>query len=331
MSMLQKALGTDKGINITNIGLMLFSTVLAFVIPFKLFLFVYAVLGPLHYLTEISWLDRKNFFIEKKWQIWPYLLVALLLTISMFNEKTSLRFYSTTFMVGVVVYTLFITLSKRYVFSALAGLIAVILCLILKVDRMFSIVIAFSVFLPTIVHVFVFTGVFVLFGAIKTRSVSGFISFAVFILCALSFGFIDLPNNELLSLTQKGYIQRYFIALNQSLAELFGTPMATGSKEDYFSVPGLITIQRFIAFAYTYHYLNWFSKTTVIKWHEISKVRMGVILFLWILSVAAYYIDYRLGFVLLFTLSMLHVFLEFPLNVISFKGVGQGIKSVFAK
>jgi len=330
MSIFQKALGTETGINITNMGLMLFSTVVAFVIPFKLFLFVYAVLGPLHYLTEISWLDRKNYFIEKKWHVWPYIVVALLLTVSLFNDKSALRFYSTTLMVGVVVYTLCIAISKKYLLSILLGLATVIICLVVKVDRMFSFVLAFSVFLPTIIHVFLFTAVFVLLGALKTKSTSGFISFGVFMLCALSFAFVNLPNTEILSVTEKGYISRYFIMLNESLADIFGVQEAT-SKEEYFKVPALIAVQRFIAFAYTYHYLNWFSKTTVIKWHEVSKTRMGIILFLWVLSVTCYYVDYRLGFMVLFTLSMLHVFLEFPLNVMSFKGVGQGIKTIFSR
>ncbi len=329
MSILQKALGTEKGINITNMGLMVFSSVIAFLIPFKLFLFVYAVLGPLHYLTEISWLDRKKYFVEKKWQAWPYLLVALLLTISIFNDKSPLRFYSTTLMVGVVAYTLLITLTKKYVLSILIGVATIILCLYFKVDRMITLVLAFSVFLPTIVHVFLFTGVFVLYGALKTKSTSGFISLAVFILCALSFVFLKVPNAEILSVTERGFIQRYFIMLNESLAALFGVA-ETGTKEEYFTVPALIAIQRFIAFAYTYHYLNWFSKTTVIKWHEASKTRMGIIVAFWILSVAAYYIDYRLGFMVLFTLSMLHVFLEFPLNVISFKGIGQETRKLIS-
>jgi hypothetical protein len=309
-------------------GLMIFSAALSFVIPFKLFLFVYAVLGPLHYLTEISWLDKRNYFVEKKWQVWPYLLVALLLTVSLFNDRSQLRFYSTTFMVGVVTYTIFISVSKKYMISIIAAVIVIFLCLGLKVDRMLSAVIAFSVFLPTVVHVFLFTGIFILSGALKTKSTSGFISFGVFILCALSFIFIRIPNVEILSITEKGYISRYFIMLNQSLAELFGVP-ATASREEYFTVPVLIAVQRFIAFAYTYHYLNWFSKTTVIKWHEVSRARLAVVGLLWAISVACYYIDYRLGFMLLFTLSMLHVFLEFPLNVISFRQVGQGMKNMF--
>jgi len=330
MSFAQKALGTEKGINLTNIGLMLFSTAIAFIIPFKLFLFVYAVLGPLHYLTEISWLDKRNYFIAKKLHAWPYLLASLLLTVALFNDKSVLRYYSTTLIAGVVVYALCLSLSKKHILSILIAALAITLFLVFKVDKIFSFVLAFSVFLPTIVHVFLFTGIFVLFGAFKTKSVSGFISFAVFILCALSFGFIHLPNAEILSVTEKGYISKYFIMLNQSLSDIFGI-RKTGTNEDFFTIPALIAVQRFIAFAYTYHYLNWFSKTTIIKWHEVSKSRLLLITVLWILSVACYYIDYRLGFMILFMLSMLHVFLEFPLNIVSVKGVGQGFKNIFAK
>src|SRR5579872_7198819 len=34
--------------------------------PFQLFLFSYIVLGPLHYLTEINWLDQQNYFVGGK-------------------------------------------------------------------------------------------------------------------------------------------------------------------------------------------------------------------------------------------------------------------------
>jgi hypothetical protein len=65
---------------------------------------------------------------------------------------------------------------------------------------------------------------------------------------------------------------------------------------------------------YTYHYLNWFSKTSIIGWHEISRVRMVGIIVLWILAVGIYFVDYRIGFAVLLTLSLGHVILEFPLN-----------------
>ncbi len=53
-------------VNYANIGLMIVSCVAAVLFPFELFLFSYAVLGPLHYLTEISWLHERNYFTEAK-------------------------------------------------------------------------------------------------------------------------------------------------------------------------------------------------------------------------------------------------------------------------
>ena len=90
------------------------------------------------------------------------------------------------------------------------------------------------------------------------------------------------------------------------------------------SLQGIIFIdikfQMFIAFAYTYHYLNWFTKTTVIGWHRsLTGYRVLMILVIWISSVVLYYIDYGTGLIWLISLSILHVFLEFPLNLLSIK------------
>src|SRR5438105_10318502 len=67
--MASKAIPTKRStdqINILNIGLMIISAALAFVWPFYLFLVAYAVLGPLHYLTEISWLHDRNYYTSRK-------------------------------------------------------------------------------------------------------------------------------------------------------------------------------------------------------------------------------------------------------------------------
>ena len=325
MSFLQKITATDKGINLTNMALMLISTVIAFIIPFKLFLFVYAVLGPLHYLTEISWLDKKNFFIKQKLQIWPYILIAILLSIGLFNEKSAVRYFSVSLIICVVVYTLCLVFSGKNLLSLLISVAVLIITLLIKADRITFLVLAFGIFLPTVVHVFLFTGFFVLQGAIKNKSITGFLSLVVFVGCAVSFALIHTPNAEVLSVAEKGYIQKYFSILNKSIAGLFNINFVNNST-DIFELPAMIAVQRFIAFAYTYHYLNWFSKTTVIKWHEVSKSRLAVIAILWVLSVVFYYIDFRLGFMVLFLLSMLHVFLELPLNVISIKGIVTSLK-----
>jgi hypothetical protein len=85
---------------------------------------------------------------------------------------------------------------------------------------------------------------------------------------------------------------------------------------------------RLIAFAYTYHYLNWFSKTSVIKWHEISRVRTAAIIVLWLISLGVYAYDYQLGMITLYFLSVLHVMLEFPLNHQTFAGIGRELHAL---
>ena len=120
---------------------------------------------------------------------------------------------------------------------------------------------------------------------------------------------------------------KYFLEINKAFAHIFGME-AIKEYEDFFSNPTAIAIQRFVAFAYTYHYLNWFSKTTIIKWHEVSKSRLLLITSLWVLSIVLYFIDYKLGFYALFFLSFLHVFFEFPLNLHTMVGIGKEVKSL---
>jgi hypothetical protein len=98
-----------------------------------------------------------------------------------------------------------------------------------------------------------------------------------------------------------------------------------GNKENarllVYGSPLGISITRFIAFAYTYHYLNWFSKTSIIQWHKVPYLNLGLVIVLWLASVSLYMYDYRTGLQALFFLSFLHVFLEFPLNIQSIKGI----------
>ena len=75
-------LTTSNGINYVNIGLMIISLIASYILPFEVFLFSYAVLGPLHYLTEISWLEKKNYFIKSKSDIWIFVILVSLITIA---------------------------------------------------------------------------------------------------------------------------------------------------------------------------------------------------------------------------------------------------------
>src|SRR4030095_13840648 len=58
-------------------GLMLGSAALACALPFEVFLAAYAILGPLHYLTQISWLHDRGYFTTGRWDWIPLALLGL--------------------------------------------------------------------------------------------------------------------------------------------------------------------------------------------------------------------------------------------------------------
>ena len=185
----------------------------------------------------------------------------------------------------------------------------------------------FSAYLPTLIHVYLFTMLFMLFGALKTGSKIGLVSVGVLVLCGI-LPFIWDPaflHYSVSSYAQKSY-DASFRSLNEIIFEDFSS-LKTSTENIYGSRFGIM-ITRFIAFAYTYHYLNWFSKTSIIQWHKMAGVNLVVVLVLWVIAVVLYYVNYKTGLTALLFLSFLHVFLEFPLNFQSFVGI---FKSLFGK
>ena len=62
-----------------NIALIFISLLLAVLLPFRLFIFGYAILGPLHYFTEINWLQSKNYFVKQRNWVWVPVLFSFLI------------------------------------------------------------------------------------------------------------------------------------------------------------------------------------------------------------------------------------------------------------
>ena len=325
-------LTSSDGINYINIGLMLVSLVAAYILPFEVFLFSYAVLGPLHYLTEISWLDKKNYFIKSKKDIWLFVLLVIPLTIGMFNAHSKTNAFVGSLIFSGFVYALIILYVDKLVVKLFLVILTFVISLVFNFNKYPDLTfLFFAVLLPTIVHVFIFTGAFILFGALKSKSKSGIISLLIFIICATTF-FIYTPDNFGLAVTDYGKnAYSFFRILNVSLYKIFGFGDLNPNDVSLFISPKAVAVMRFIAFAYTYHYLNWFSKTSVIKWNQVSKARMAVILILWITSVILYAVSYKIGFYALYLLSMLHVLFEFPLNHFTFIGIGKELKTIFRK
>ncbi len=310
-------------INYFNIILMLVSCVAAIIVPFEMFLFAYAVLGPLHYLTEISWLHDKQYYTKGKYDFVVLVAVGVLILFAFLNQNHDLKLGITPQTINHAIYfaiassVVFVFVKKFYV--KLISIILIFLTFTLA-DNFYLIL---SVFIPTLIHVFVFTALFVLYGALKTGSKSGYLSFVVMVFCPILL-FLVLPDVSGSKISNYGLnAYKSFEALNYySLKELFNVQFADNNfvQNIYYSKTGIL-LMRFIAFAYTYHYLNWFSKTKVIRWHEIPRSRLAGIVVLWAASVGCYLYSYKLGFECLFFLSFLHVLLELPLNVVSIKGI----------
>jgi hypothetical protein len=74
---------TTKKVDLLNTGLLLLSVALAYLFPFRLFLLSYAILGPLHYLTEINWLHQKKYFDKRI----PWLLLGSIVIVFIVAPK----------------------------------------------------------------------------------------------------------------------------------------------------------------------------------------------------------------------------------------------------
>jgi hypothetical protein len=184
--------------------------------------------------------------------------------------------------------------------------------------------ILFGLLLPTLGHVFLFTFFFMWYGTLKSRSGWGYLNLGSMIMAVLVIAFYQVPpeslqlSDSVVQLT----LASAFHQVNYVINHWFGT--MTNNQANLAS-PAFFKVQAFIAFAYTYHYLNWFSKTSIIKWHKVEKKKFVFSGIFWAVSVALYKVDYRLGFAAISVLSLLHVVLEFPLNVVSIRTIGASL------
>lgn len=308
-----------------NTGLIILSCIISFFIPFELFLFSYGVLGPLHYLTEIGWLHKKSYFTKGKYDF--LFLVGACVVLVYYNfypSKKSTGFLPDLIAFGLLSSITFVFIKDWLYRAAILVLTVISIGYLNNADHYFTWI---AIFLPTIIHVFIFTWLFMLYGTLKERSWPGVISIITLIICAIVI-FTVQPQGlfyQVSEYSQKSY--SLFEELNVRLIQTFDLGTLASQKDIYTTNAGFV-IMRFIAFAYTYHYLNWFSKTSVIKWHQVpKKVLIGTIA-LWLVSIAIYAYDYNKGLKVLFFLSFLHVFLEFPLNVTSFTGIGKELSAL---
>jgi hypothetical protein len=282
-----------------NCGLIVASAAAAWIVPFELFLLSYAVLGPLHYLTEISWLHDRGYYTTGRYD------AVLLAGLGALAFAT--RFDLPAAWDGWVV--LAFALAAAFAFVAdsrrrtVVAVVAVGLAVVLTQWSTAGLLLA--ILLPTVIHVFVFTFFFLLHGSLRSRSRWGFASVGAFLLCAAALLLIRPAADQYSVSPRTAALATEFGPVIDHFLALFGDR----------GWDNLAAAGRFLAFAYTYHYLNWFSKTGIIRWHAVGTTRLTLIAGLYGVSLALYAYDYRVGLVGLALLSMVHVFLEFPLDL----------------
>jgi hypothetical protein len=338
----------DRRVEYLNIGLMLAALAAAAALPFEVFLVSYAVLGPLHYATEISWLHDRRYFALRAADCLPLLACAALITLG--NQDllgTGSTWLNRFQLAGTGLAELLKSVQADVTFFAFGAALVLVLTSQTSMRMLGLALVAvsailfhagsgdpstnlylrlFSIYLPTLIHVFVFTGIFILAGALKRGSAAGYASLGVFLACAALA--VWLPNLAAPSHTGapavywRGFHELSFAGLNdlmgRSSEDLVGTNVYTNDL--------VMRFVRFLAFAYTYHYLNWFSKTSIIQWHLVSRPRLLLVAAVWIASVALYAVNFELGLRWLFLLSLAHVVLEFPLNHRSFLEIGGQLR-----
>ena len=320
---------TDK----LNIVLIILSAIFAYNYPLELFILAYSILGPLHYITEINWLNDKSYYFSTKNWIWlsTGLIAAIVLTIpKLYFEYGNMESGFSRIMSGinywsnsVIFISLILAIGYQFITSKIGWIIISIIGLLgavfLNGMEHYSIII--GLFIPTIIHVYLFTLIFMAYGAKISKSKFGYLSVALALIIPFIFVFIKIqPDSYLFSDSLKViYLDNNFHVTPVLLSKYLG--LSEGNTF-YFYEQMELRLMMFFSFIYCYHYLNWFSKTTVIQWHKMLNIKKTIaIIAIWLLSLFFYYIDFRLGVLLSLFLSFLHVVLEFPLNMLTIKKI----------
>ncbi len=326
-------------LDIINIGLMLLSFGSALLFPAETFLVAIMILGPLHYLTEMPWLEKKGFFIPSKKMVWLLVGMGVLIIFLQFGKDLlpegsgKWTFRTMGMLAGACFLVAFsLTMFKKLSLILVALVVILIASWFLSESPQYTQL--FLNLFPTLIHVFIFTSAFILFGALKHKSKTGIASLLVYTVCtALIFLFTPSASDATLNPTVIN-LYYYQADIHMSLVSILNFPTIGPDNYDLdnliFYSPAGITVMRFIAFTYMYHFLNWFSKTSIIKWHENSRFVLVGVFSVWIGVLILYWIDLSLSLNIIYVLGIFHVILEYPLNHRSFVGIGQELRKLFA-
>lgn len=300
-----------RTIDAVHFGLMLAALAITYLMPFELLLLSYVVLGPVHYFTEISWLHDRKYFLPQRNVAFGLAGVAVVAALI----DNAAWFGFVIWMAFVACALLTATAAGQ---SAILTVVALGVTTIMAVNG--SSLAVLGVLLPTLIHVSLFTLVFMTLGAYRSGSKAQALLVLVYLM-AVGIILVVPPSaaTQILAFAKAG--QEYFGNVGPALGRLLGVPNLR--LDTRLTSP--------LAFVYTYHYLNWFIKADVIRWAEIPRLRLALVTAASTASTALYFYNYAFGFTVLLALSLVHVVLEFPLNSLALRQLGAAIGHGFAQ
>jgi hypothetical protein len=294
--------------SLADFAALLVSGVAAAVAPLQTLMLAFGLLGPFHYLTEMAWLRKKNFYFNEGLVPAPvYAGGAIVLAFAGFVGYTERRDL-TVWIVGLLlVLSLSVWMRNTYWIAAVA-VAALVTGVYLRTWVYFL-----GVMVPTLVHVFFFTWTFMVSGALRGRQGAWprWVNPGLLLAIPLALFFLPVRYAEPGGFWLKCESET-FGAIHQKLAGDLHHVVAI--NQGLLNDPVAAGLLRLFAFVYLFHYLNWFTKTELLNWHKTSRRVWTGIWVLYAASASFYLWDFRLGFLAATFLSLLHVLLEFPLN-----------------
>ena len=289
-----------------HFALMIAALGLAYAMPFELLILARAVLGPAHYTTEISWLHDRGYFLKRRSIAVVLTVVAVAVSLASYASLSGFLICA-AFVVSAAAAATRSSRQTGLLLIAGSGLTAI---LFVKAPALA----VTGGLLVTIVHATLFTLIFMALGAWRTQSRVQMALIGAYI---AAFGLLVVfpPSEATMVIPVAADItHQYFASLGQPLGALFGI--------DDLSIDRMIGL---FAFIYAYHYLNWFIKAEVIRWASIPPTRWIVIAVVCAASIGLYFYDFALGFSVVMALSFMHVILEFPLDALAARQLGEAV------
>lgn len=299
--------------------------------PFQTFVLAYVILGPLHYLTEISWLQHHAAFGHRSLDA---VVLAAIGAIFFLGERLlhgAVRpyFFMST-IAGAMGWAWAAAFSSTYLIRTLAfALSAGAGVLVTNVPVLFLLI---AVLVPTVLHVLWLTLSLLIADAVAQQrglhSIATLMAYVGIIFGILIGGvWSDAPPGrwalDWFGYVGKGGASYGFFYVNYQILDILGFHSFAGDKDDAWVRNTLTYVFRStearalmgaIAFCYSYHYAHWFSNAQKIGWNQMSRIRSYGIAACWAIVVGVFVLNVRLGLLILFSMSLIHVLMELPLN-----------------